>query len=321
MLKKITITIVFLLAIYLVYHIASDNSYDPGQVTIGNCGSSTKSSIKKGKGLLASRLNSFEELKSVVDIQYSTSNFWSDYSKVELRHCSLRKEVSSILESGLDQSEIMKVRGGGIFDKASFLLKAPFAVANRMDLIKVYNLIRRKPMTFSEGDVAFYDFAERSVENINTKELAFIHPRDSSEKGYINSFNHITAQAFITSCFSEELANFIADVHERKNMPELTTGKFTEKQMTDKDNFHIDNYVDMINNEWGQEIGKELKTKYNISQATYWTPELTANYLNDLQRLYSQLYQIGFKPYSSDDQIVIKFAKKINIVMQGSLNM
>ena len=69
-----------------------------------------------------------------------------------------------------------------------------------------------------------------------------------SEKGYLNTFNHITAQAFMTSIFSERLADFIADVHELYNMPELITGDFTEQQLADFENGPVDNYVDMINN-------------------------------------------------------------------------
>ncbi len=56
------------------------------------------------------------------------------------------------------------------------------------------------------------------------------------------------------------MADYIADLHERHHLPELTTlGKFTSAQLNDFNNSPLDNYVDMINNEWGQELGKFQK--------------------------------------------------------------
>jgi hypothetical protein len=168
---------------------------------------------------------------------------------------------------------------------------------------------------FGDGDPAFFDLAKASVEHINTPDMAFKNKRDSTEKGYLNSFNHITAQAMITTCFSEELADFIADVHERNNCPELITGKFTEAQIKNLEDGPLDNYVDLVNNEWGQEIGKQLKQKYNINRETKWTPDLLANYMNELQSYYSWAFQLGFKPFKPEDEILIRFTSKLNIVM------
>ena len=167
--------------------------------------------------------------------------------------------------------------------------------------------------------MAFYDLARTSANNINTLDLAYKNERDSSEKGYINSFNHITGQAFVTSCFSEEMADYIADVHELHNMPELTTGKFTDEQLNDVDNNPVDNYVDMINNEWGQELGKRLKKKYGITKETLWTKELLVSYLNDIQSYYSWAFGIGISPFRINDDVVIKFADKINQVMRSEM--
>ncbi len=322
-----------LLLFFVVYYIAGDNIEDPGQVEDCACecvppsGGSfvAKDSLGRpypaiNEALLASRFNSLEELKAVIQIEYlnppSSVDSAEGYSAVYLRQCSNGLEVTSVLESGISQGDIMSVKRDDYGERLWLLATSPFAVANRLDLYKVFSLARRKPHLFGEGDVAFYDLAETSANNISTEELAYRHPRDSSEKGYINAFNHITAQAFITSFFSEELADFLADVHERHHMPELTTGKFTEEQLTNIDNNPVDNYVDMINNEWGQELGKKLKVKYNIDQETYWTPELLADYLNDLQQYYSWAFQIGLAPYSSTDDVVLRFAYKINEVME-----
>ncbi|HAV26180.1 MAG TPA: hypothetical protein DCX01_08380, partial [Bacteroidetes bacterium] len=75
----------------------------------------------------------------------------------------------------------------------------------------------------------------------------------------------MTAQVLITALFSKEVADYIADVHELMSMPELTTGRFSDKQLHDTLNYPVDNYVDMLNNEIGQEIGLRLKEKYNLT--------------------------------------------------------
>jgi hypothetical protein len=228
--------------------------------------------------------------------------------------------VINILETGISQGEISKARDGDLADRIQVLVKSPYAVGKRAELSKVYNLARRRTDLFGEGDPAFFDLAKAAEQNINTDDLAFITARDSSEKGYINTFNHITAQAFITSCFSEKLADFVGDTHERYYHPELITGKFSDKQIRDLDEGPVDNYVDVINNEWGQELGKALKKKYHLTRETRWTPELLANYLNDIQSYYSWAFRIGFKPFQPEDELVIRFSRKMNVVLHGNFN-
>ena len=275
--------------------------------------------------LLGSRFKSLEELKSVIQIEYVTDPYGSDSTSrentiVRVFHCSNGHDVISVLKAGISQGDMSNARNGNFWDRLHLLLRSPFAITNRMDLSKVYLLARRRADLFGEGDPAFYDLAETAVKNINTQDLAFINVRDSTEKGYLNSFNHITAQAFITSCFSERLADFVGDAHERYYHPELITGRFSEEEVRDLDEGPVDNYVDLINNEWGQELGKVLKEKYNISKATYWTPELLASYLNDLQSYYSWAFQIGFKPVRSQDEVVIRFSNKLNLVLLGAVS-
>jgi len=97
----------------------------------------------------------------------------------------------------------------------------------------------------------------------------------------------------------------------------LITGKFTEKQLSDPKNGAVDNYVDMVNNEWGQELGKLLKQKYQLSDTTHWTPKLLTNFLNDQQQYYSWIFEIGFEPFRPSDIMVIRYAAKINKAMAG----
>ncbi len=268
--------------------------------------------IMKG-ALLGSRFTSLEDLKSVIRIEYDSTAPGSYV--VRVRHCSDGREVTAVLSTGISQGDISKARyEGTVWERFAILFRCPYAVMNRTDLERIYTLSRWRP---EKGDLAFFDIAKSSADNINTPDLAFRNARDSTEKGFLNSFNHITAQAFITSCFSEDLADFIADSHERYRHPELITGKFTEEQISDLDEGPVDNYVDLINNEWGQEIGKQLKEKYQINRQTNWTPELLANYLNDLQSYYSWAFQIGFEPFRPEDEEVLSFSNKIEEVMKG----
>jgi len=291
---------------------SSGNCFSNSSVNDDTTGTATNTT---GRGaLLGTRFSSFEDLKSVIQIEY-------DSNIVFVRHCTNGREVVSVLETGTSQGDMAKAgNDGALWDRLLLLFSCPYAVINRNDLKRIYTLSRWRPDWLGEGDLAFFDMAKSSVGNINTPEMAFKNVRDSTEKGYLNSFNHITAQAFITSCFSEELADFIADSHERYRHPELITGKFTEAQITDLEEGPVDNYVDLINNEWGQELGKYLKEKYSIDRETNWTPELLANYLNDLQRYYSWAFQIGFEPFRPEDKEVLRFSNKINIVMKGRLN-
>ena len=205
-----------------------------------------------GKGaLLTTRFQSFEQFKNVVQIEYSKKeNDW-----VQLTHTINGQTVISKLETGVSESDFLRTRDGSFFDKVKLAFKSPYFVMSRNDLMRVYILSRRRHKVFGGGDVAFYDIAEKMKDQINKVDLPNVTSADLSDKGYINTFNHINAQAVMTSIFSEEVADFIADTHERTNMPELITGKFSEEQLADLKSGPVDNYIDIINNEWGQELG------------------------------------------------------------------
>lgn len=287
-----------------------------------NCTAPDAGSDQNIRGaLLGTRFESLEALKSVVQIEYEVNVEHPDSlpepKLVRLRHCSGGREVVSILERGTSQNDILKAKQGTWKDRLSILVHCPFAITHRKDLGRANALSRWRPQWFGEGDLAFFDLAKSMVAHINTPELAFKFPRDSTEKGYLNSFNHITSQVFITACFSEELADFIGDAHERAYHPELISGKFSPEQLQDLKEGPVDNYVDMVNNEWGQELGKQLRKKYQIHRETPWTPELLACFLNDLQAYYSWAFQLGFEPYRAEDELVRKFSGKLDAVLRG----
>lgn len=261
--------------------------------------------------LLTTDFKSFEEFKSVVSIEYSSSGkAW-----VKLNHTSNSGAVISVLESGVSEADFLKAKSGGFLDKVRLGLQSPYFVLNRNDLMRVYFLSRRRHKDFGWPDQAFFDIAEMMMKNIYKADLASATEDELSEKGYINTFNHVVAQGLMTTLFSEKLADFVADTHERKNMPELVTGEFSEDQLKDIKNGVVDNYVDIINNEWGQEVGKRLKQKYKINKETFWTSQLLADYLNEFQSYFSRVFKLRFNPITEKDEITIRFANKINRVM------
>ena len=265
-----------------------------------------------GKGaLLTTRFQSLEEFKTIVEIEYSDDR----KSWVRLRQKNNGQELVSHLEKGVKESDFLQARNGSFWDKLQLGFNSPYFVANRNDLLRIYVLSRRRDKIFGGEDVAFYHIAKRMQEHILPADVVNLPADDISEKGFLNTFNHITSQTFMTSIYSEKFADFVADCHERTNMPELISGNFSTAQMADIKNGAVDNYVDVINNEWGQELGKVLKQKYGISEETFWTPELLANYLNDIQLYYSWNFEIGFQPFRASDSMVVKFSKKINRVM------
>ncbi|HYV93829.1 MAG TPA: hypothetical protein VE978_18780, partial [Chitinophagales bacterium] len=183
-------------------------------------------------------------------------------------------------------------------------------VFHKRSLASIGNLGRRKFGV--HGDVAFYDLAETMVQHISDEDRVNLSEKDLSEKGYLNTFEHIITSALMTSMYSQSVAEFVGDAHERSSMPELMTGKFTPEQLADVDDGPVDNYLDIINNEWGQELGKVLRQKYNINQDTRWTPQLLADYLNDIESYHSWVFRIAFRPYTPEEEIVVRFAKKMN---------
>jgi hypothetical protein len=277
--------------------------------SINKAGKIGESSRGAGKGaLLLTRINSFEELKEEIEIEYF-------HDMVRLKHLSDGREVTSVLKKGVSEGDFLAAQDSGFWARVRLVFRSPYSVWHRKDLRCAFALSRKRGAIFGVGDPAFYDLAETMSNHISDYDKAKMTVKDFGEKGYINTFNHFIAQSIVTSIFSERLADLIADAHERHNMPELISGEFTEEQLADLETGPTDNYLDIINNEWGQEFGKLLREKYNINRTTYWTTELLENYLNDIQVYFSWAFQIGFEPFRATDEVVIRFSNKINWVL------
>lgn len=266
--------------------------------------------------LVSTRFQSFEQLKKVIDIQYSDNCDIAEYQGepwVKVIHKSNGKKVQSVLTEGVSELDFIDARDSGFVSKIKLVILSPYAIYKRKELKAVSMLARKNWHIYGEGTPAFYDISKQIIANIDPEDLELLDSIDlNSEKGYFNTVNHILAQSFMTSLFSEKLADLVADAHERKNLPEIISGNFTTKQIADLENGPVDNYVDIINNEWGQEIGKVLKAKYNIHSEMIWSSELLANYLNDLQSYFGWCFQVSFKPFGPEDRLVKKFSQKLN---------
>ena len=279
------------------------------------CSKTPKKSQKpRCEALLATKFNSMDEFTEIVNLKYINKSNDSCSGTVQIQYKNQGQTISSQLSEGVTQGDIVSAHKGSIWNKISLVLQAPYAIIKRKELSQIFMLARRRPAIFGENDVAFYDLAQASMQNIIVNKNAFKSYRDSLEKGYINTFNHITAQALITAIYNEEIAHYIASVHERHHMPQLVSGKFTEFQLNDTINFPVDNYVDIINNEIGQELGNFLKYKYTINQETIWTADFTCKFLNEVQDYYAQSFDIEIKPYQKSDSLIKRFSQKIETV-------
>ena len=185
------------------------------------------------EALLLTRFSSFEELKAVVQIKYNDTIADHSVPQVTLIHRSGDREVISVLRRGISQADFMHDGQGSLWGQMKLGLQCPYAFSHRKDLELIENLGRRRPWVFGKGYVAFYDLAETMVQHIAEEDRKNLSADDLAEKGFLNTYNHITAQAFMTSLYDEQLADFVADVHELFNMPALITGSLTTAQLAD----------------------------------------------------------------------------------------
>jgi len=267
--------------------------------------------------LMASKFEDLEALKELVRISYQEekSLFRSKKKSVELNFCSRLGDVYSSMSEGMSQAEILDAKRSNFTDKLEVLYSEPRVIQNRKHLKDIFLLARRRYDLYTYGDPAFYDLSLAAFEKTYI-DSNLLSARDLGEKGLINTFNHITGQAMVSSIYSAELADLVADLHERQNMPELIDGNFSEAQLNDSLDNPVDNYVDMVNNEVGQMLGRRLKEKYQIRLHQQWTPKLLCDYLNDLQEFYSRAFHLKMLPFREDEEVVRRFCVKLNTYYQ-----
>ena len=120
---------------------------------------------KTGRGaLLGTRIASFEEMNTIIQIEYEHGSITADStapenSWVKVHHCSYGREVISVLEKGITEGDFYKAMDA-ILPRFTILFRCPYAVMNRRDLDKTFVLARFRPELFGVGDLAFFDIAK-----------------------------------------------------------------------------------------------------------------------------------------------------------------
>lgn len=267
--------------------------------------------------LLASMFNDPRQFTEKVFVQFNSQE--ADKigrirdESITLLYVSHGDTIISTLRRGVSQNDIIKVRDGSISDKITFSLEQPEVVASRIDLNKIYKLARRRPTLFGEGDVAFYDLAEMMLNNMRKTSINNQPSNHFSEYGYINTYNHVVAQALITIIYSDAIADSIACYHERIRFDELIS-PVNHEELTQ---IHIDNYVDMVNNEIGQRLGLATSDFLMLDRNEKWDPQKLSRVLNLFQSYFSRHFQTSFEPFRPDEEEIIRFAQKINVVNDG----
>jgi len=130
-----------------------------------------------------------------------------------------------------------------------------------------------------------------------------------------NTMLHVNGQALFTSIFGRGYAQLAGDIHERDHKA-LMTGEIPNKGkgLTAA----IDNYSDMVNNQWGQRWGEAIAKDLGITKDTKWTDDITAKYLNALQGKYALSMGLKFKSekdggtFKATDEFVKKYTTFIN---------
>ena len=270
---------------------------------------------KHGLALLTTDFESFEEFRHLVDLRY--------YKKgkkeiVRLSYSHNGHMINGELTSGYADTEIQKAQHENALKKISVFFAEMNLLRYGGDAKKIYNMVRRRPHVFGADDVAVFNLAEKMMEHIYQDEKATLPAKTLSEKGLINTFNHILGQTFFTSIYSEGISDFIADVHERGNLKAMTNGAFTEEELDDIEFGAVDNYVDIVNNEIGQELGKSLRKKYQMHKDMIWNEALLCNYLNDVQAHFTWCLHLNFEPFKVGDPEIGIYVKKLNRLTDDS---
>ncbi len=275
------------------------------------------------KPLLACRFRDLDHLKTKVNITYNKDYTIQDTtnctnSTANIIYVSNNERLKHVLKSGTRQSDLINIQSSNLMSKIFFTIQNLKCIRKRKELEKVHYLSRRREDIYGSRAVAFYNISEAIVKNINTPDIAIDSYRDTLEKGYLNTFNHILSQAIITSFFSLELADMVGDLHELENMPQLACGVFSTVQLADTTNNPVDNYVDIINNLIGQKIGLKLRSKFCIRSNSFISNEFITCYLNDIQNYLSWSLGIGISDFKPNDELIIKFTQKLNILLHSN---
>lgn len=242
--------------------------------------------------LLATDYKTLAQLKKKVTITYVSekrTEEWTYYS-VTLVH----KYKNTVLTHTLNNTGFTNDELKTFVGKVELCIQDPFMCSI---LNSINNMSYRAENSMK---MAFGDMPDKMIGNLKNK------PKDAAALS--NTMLHVTGQALITAIWGAGVADVVGDMHER-DQKSLMTGDIKDTELKQA----IDNYCDLVNNEFGQLWGKEIADKLKIGPHTTWTDELTANFLNELQDKFKESLNLKFdKKFSKDDQFVKDYTKFIN---------
>ncbi len=262
--------------------------------------------------LIANEFKDIAALRKAVDIKYTPRRFTSAYVSVTDK-AKKSKGTNELSEGGVGQADLKKAAAGDLADKIGFGLGNPSVVWHKSELEGIEKLSYVAKNTSHTALMKISDAMYTHIAKPSAGPTYFIGKDKVDMPGATrNMLLHVFGQAVITTVYGRSAADFAGDIHER-DQPSLITGKIgaTEERQA------IDNYSDMINNLYGQDIGERVSKTLGVSSSTVWTPAMTAKYVNAIQAEIATEMSWKMTPFSAKAAEIARFSALLNEV-QGT---
>lgn len=265
------------------------------------------------KPLIANNYKDLAALKKAVDIKYTPAGKISSAEVSVTDKAKKSKGTNTLSEGTAGQAEIKKAAGGDWGDKLAFGAANPSAVWHKSALEGIEKLSYAKKNTAGSALGHISDAMYPHIAKPPTGGAVWIGKvKVTMPDATKNMLLHVFGQAVITTIYGRSAADYAGDLHER-DQASLISGAILPAEERQA----IDNYADMINNLYGQDIGERVAKTLGVSSSTVWTPALTAKYVNAIQGEIAS--EMGWKmtPFSATDPQIVKFSALLNEV-QGT---
>ncbi|MEL6183152.1 MAG: hypothetical protein AAFU79_00915 [Myxococcota bacterium] len=265
-----------------------------------------------GRPIVTSEFPTLNDLKKELDITYRDGEVEVGHSKEGL------SETNTLSDDLIGEAELKSAKKAsadwGLRDMVGFAWENPRLAWHRTAL---QNTEKLSYVAKNNSGSALGRISEAMFDNIDDKPRATPYRGPGGKKltqhdAIKNMMLHVFGQAVLTTLYGESAADLAGDLHER-DQPSLITGQIGKGEEAQA----LDNYADMVNNEYGQELGKELNRRLGVGGSTRWTPEKTAEYLNQVQHYFSQTHGWSFRDFQPNDPRVEKFTNLLNEVQHG----
>lgn len=280
------------------------------------------------KPLIANQYRSLDELKKAVDIQYTPGGYETRFTGDTYTDVYIQAKVSVTDKSGKGTNELSeatvvqkeasdKLEKGSTWDKLMLALQYPDAAYFKGELEEIRKLAKatKDPKGKIINGTAIGHMSDLMYEHLAMKDrpsgrTVMIGKDKTTMKGATkNMMLHVFGQALLTTLYGRSVADLAGDIHER-DQPSLITGVISKAEERQA----IDNYADLVNNLYGQDIGERLQKELGATENTVWTPELTAKYLNAVQLEIEKEMKWTFKPFDAKTPEVVRFTDRLNEV-------